>query len=409
MRTHDAANTANTANAANTVKLLLLVVAALITYGSLFPFELRRDPVDADDYLRVAGSWFDSSSRGNVLGNIALCVPYGFLGMFAFGGRKSRRFALMFVTGFVLAVAIQFVQLYFATRVPGLSDALLNAVGLVLGGLVAARWPERLSLERGVGAVGREMRVAIVLIGLWIIARLMPLVPSIDLQSFKDSLKPLLLTPRFVWVSVLGGCVGWLVVAHLWRGAGARVWKERHLPWLMAGVFAGEVLVVSNVVTLSSVAGAVAALGLWWAGLRRMRPKARAGLLALLLGSLMILRGWSPFEFRDPPAQFAWIPFSDALRGSMLVNATAWVEKTFLFGSLLWLLRQIGVGARTAAALTVLLALVVEIGQRWFLHHSPALTDPFLALLMAVFLAAWAGGGPPRRESRPSRIGTPRS
>lgn len=374
------------------MKPLLLLVAALIVYGSIFPFELREDPVAADEFLSLAGSWTDSTSRGDALGNIALLVPYGFLGMFAFAGagRSSRRLWLTFASGFLLAAGVQVLQLYFVGRVPTFVDVVFNTIGLVGGALLAIFWPRKLRFDQGaMGAPGA--RVAVGLMGLWVIARLMPLVPSIDFQSIKDSLKPLLLDPQFVWSSIAEGFVAWLIVAHLWQGLRARVWTERYLPLLMAGVFAGEVLVVGNVVSASNVLGAAAALLAWWSGLRFVRPTGRATFLACSLASLLILRGWAPFEQREYPASMAWIPFADALGGSMVINATAWVEKSFFFGSMIWLLKERGLSLRLASVLTALLTLVIEIGQVWFAHHTPAITDPLLALLAGLSISVVVG------------------
>ena len=362
------------------MRLLLLLIATLVVYGSCFPFEARTDPVSAEEFTRLLTSWFDSTGRGDALGNIALFVPYGLVGMLAFAGRG--RFWITLASGFVLAAGVQVLQLFFEGRVATFVDVTFNMVGLVAGALLATYRPRRFRLESGPDA-----RVALCLIGFWILARLMPLVPSIDFQSFKDSLKPLLLHPEIRWSSIAEGCLGWLVVAHLWQGLHARVWTERYLPILIVGVFAGEVVVVHNVVSASSVIGAVAALLLWWFGIRTARPVARAGLLALLLAVLVPLRGWAHFEMREEAASFEWLPFADALRGSMLVNATAWIEKLFWFGSLAWLLRERGVGLRLATALVALLALAVEIGQIWFAHHTPAITDPLLALTAGFLLS----------------------
>ncbi len=364
------------------MRLLLFLVAALIVYGSCFPFELRADPVGPEEWGRFATSWFDSTSRGDALGNVALFVPYGFVGMFAFAGR--RRFWITFASGFVLASAVQMLQLFLAERVATFIDVFFNMVGLIAGALLAVYRPRRFRI-----AFAPDQRVAIGLIGLWILARLMPLVPSIDFQLIKDSLKPLLLHPEIHWSKIAEGCLGWLVVAHLWQGLHARVWTERYLPLLMAAVFAGEVVVVANVVSASSVIGAATALLVWWTGLRTVRPVGRASLLAMLLAALVVVRGWAPFEVREQAAAFEWLPFADALRGSMVINATAWIEKLFWFGSLAWLLKERGMGLRLATGLAALLALAVEIGQIRFAHHTPAITDPLLALL-AGFLVSIA-------------------
>ena len=64
--------------------------------------------------------------------------------------------------------------------------------------------------------------------------------------------------------------------------------------------------------------------------------------MAVLLAAALVLRGLSPFEPRPEPQAFQWIPFGGFLDGSMLVNSQSLFEKTFLYGALVWLVREAG-------------------------------------------------------------------
>ena len=64
--------------------LLLFLVACLITYGSLYPFEFSQDGVNQAAIDAFLASWSVPSSRGDILGNVVLFIPLGLIGMLAF-------------------------------------------------------------------------------------------------------------------------------------------------------------------------------------------------------------------------------------------------------------------------------------------------------------------------------------
>ncbi|MHC4341096.1 MAG: VanZ family protein, partial [Planctomycetota bacterium] len=66
---------------------LFLLVAGLITYGSLFPFEFH--PAE-EIWERLLQSWGERTSRGDLLSNIVLYVPFGYLGMLALQRPRGR-------------------------------------------------------------------------------------------------------------------------------------------------------------------------------------------------------------------------------------------------------------------------------------------------------------------------------
>ena len=76
-----------------------------------------------------------------------------------------------------------------------------------------------------------------------------------------------------------------------------------------------------------------------------LAPSARAPVaLAATLGAALVVQGLEPFVLRPATASFAWVPFSDFLNGAMYHNALVIVEKTFLYGSLIYLLHAAGLG-----------------------------------------------------------------
>lgn len=366
--------------------MLLFLVAGLITYGSLYPFEFSQAGVDQAAIDAFLASWTAPSSRGDILGNIVLFIPFGLLGMLALPPRDSRiaRFLLLLVLGFVLAAGVQVIQLYVPTRSPALVDVIWNMVGLMIGALPAipARVQAMVAGQRLISAA----TLPFLLVGCWIGSLLVPFVPSIDFQLWKDSVKPLLFDPAFEIDAFVRDFPAWLAAACL----GALVVGERWLPvkftLVVLATLGLKIVIVKNDLDFTDVAAAAAAI-LTFGVLIRYLPRRELVVAALLLAGHVYL-GLSPFEARVGAPEFAWIPFQGALSGSMFINASVIAYKVFFYGALVWQLLRGGLGYLLSAIIAILAAGVVEFGQLHMGHGTPEITDPILAILAAVIIAA---------------------
>lgn len=370
------------------LSLLLLIVAALIAYGSLYPFEFDIGSFDAHRLHELLAIDPFAMSRSDILANVALFVPFGLVAAVRRGRGALSQTLPVLLLGLALAAALQVAQLFIPSRVPALSDVVWNGLGLLLGALAAAVPPVRRLLS-GLERAPR-LSVPVLLIMAWLAYRLVPFVPSIDVQLVKDSLKPLLLTPRLTPLGILHDFVAWSIVLHLWAAVRMRGGRDRLVLLLIAGTFIAEIFIVDNVVSADNVAGALLAVASWWLVLHRV-PRRATGLTVLLLG-LLVLQGLAPFALRAAPAAFHWAPFAGMLEGSTMVGLASLAEKLFFYGSLIWLLLEMRFGwvAVTLTAVGVLGA--IEAAQTRFAGHVPEITDPLLALLLVLLLLLLSGG-----------------
>ena len=83
----------------------------------------------------------------------------------------------------------------------------------------------------------------------------------------------------------------------------------------------------------------------------------------------------------------------------MYHNTLVIVEKTFLYGSLIYLLRTGGLGWYRCTVLTAAMLASIEVAQLFFAHHSPGVSDPILAILL--------GAGMMALERTPKAAGKP--
>ncbi len=440
------------------LKPVFFIIGLLITYGSLYPFNFYSAPAGA--WEMFLASWRAFTGRGDALSNILLFVPFGYFGVLAFGrkawlmgaalllavgvqvvqvylpGRDANlQDVLWNVLGTAFGAGLTLLPwLRFSIRGNGRDRGLsapLLLVGCWLGyrlmpfvpsfdwqqwkdslkplllhpqlswtgllhdtvawAVVACLWPQ-------IGRCRKAGLWLLLLIGCWLAYRLMPFVPSLDWQLWKDSLKPLLLHPQLSLTGLLHDAVAWAVVACLWsqvcRYRKAGLW----LLLLAGGVFALEVLIVKNTVSATNVLGALLGVGLWtlWLG----RGSSGRVILALLLMLSLLLSGLAPFQLRPVPGDFHWLPFHGFLGGSMMINISVVFEKGYFYGALILLLYQESGRFRFAAVTTFLLTLLIEIAQLFVYGHTAEITDPLLVLLIAMALKAVGGESLPRRIRR---------
>ncbi|MFB3080207.1 MAG: VanZ family protein, partial [Nitrosomonadaceae bacterium] len=191
-----------------------IIITIIIAYGSLFPFDFQTYDLNWATFDLFLRSWQARSSWGDLLGNIILFVPFGIAGMLS---TRTLRFVslnvlLVLVSGLILAVGLQFAQLYLPGRIAALKDAIWNTLGLTLGmffALVANNYILRLHIKRSAIPL-----IPLVLLGTWCTYRLIPFVPTIDFQEIKDSLKPLLIHPEISLLAVCINAVSWMLAGY---------------------------------------------------------------------------------------------------------------------------------------------------------------------------------------------------
>ena len=376
-----------------------IIVILAIAYGSLFPFNFQFGELDGIAIEGFLRSWRVGPSRGDLLGNIILFVPFGFIGTIAVDDRGGvlRRTALVLLAGAIFASALQFAQLYLPSRTATLNDVFWNLLGTVvggLGGIILSKHARNWTLS------GQSLQlVPLFLLGCWAAARLIPFVPSVDFQAIKNSLKPLLLHPEITMAGVVVNAASWLAAAFMLQQLGVPRVAGLKLALIVLATFALKVLIVDNAVTASNVAGASLA---WLLAFFVLAPdRQRPLVLVVILVGALVTQGLDPFVLRPETASLRWVPFSDFLNGSMYHNSVVMVEKAFLYGSLIYLLRTSGFGWLGCISVPASILACIEIAQLFFAHHTPAVTDPLLAILLGAGMMALERA--PRTPVQPTR------
>ncbi len=152
-----------------------------------------------------------------------------------------------------------------------------------------------------------------------------------------------------------------------------------------------RVLIFTRDVSLIEIAGAAVVFAA--PALVRFRP----GPVALLVAIAIMIRGLAPFEFSSTPQRFSWLPFQASLLLEWEPALTILLGKVFVYGVLVWLIRESGARLAFAVGTTAILLASIEAIQLYIPAHSAEITDPIIAVLIGwVF---WSLATPSARAS----------
>lgn len=395
---------------------LLLVILAIILYGSLFPLRFEASGTPADALRALANGWPERIPRGDALANILLYMPLGFA-LAGLALRRAKNFAaalvavfLATIAGFALSLGIETAQFFIPVRTVSLSDFIFNGAGSLLGASLALL--SRFSGARGAPRIGDMMALLLALA--WAADRLWPLIPVLDVSNIKDALKPFLFAFSLSPLTILRLALGWflfgvLTVAALGR---SRLVESLILLATLAAAFSPPFL-LGRTLTADGLAGAMLGLALWM-GWRNLKPASAR--LAPLIAAVMLVAivGLAPYQFLDSARDFNFIPFTDFIGSTRAAAAQSIILKGFLFGALIWSLGH----ARVPLALIALagpgLLFSISVTQMWLPGRSAAVTDAVIGLAMVFALvalrapsAARNAAAPEKRAPRDPRRATP--
>jgi hypothetical protein len=196
--------------------------------------------------------------------------------------------------------------------------------------------------------------------------------------------------------------VEWLVVAQLLENVlGAE--RNRRLFPLLLMVLPAKLLVAGRIVTWSEIAGAVLACICWY--FLSGYPK-RTAVVGGLIVSLLIVRGLAPYHWSNIANPFSWVPFGGFLRAEWDFGLLTLLQKSFWYGSAVWLLHAAGWRLASAAIAVAVLLRAIEIIQIHLPGRVAEITDPLLALILAMTLGLLDGSESVRSNLSSTKIRT---
>jgi glycopeptide antibiotics resistance protein len=116
------------------MKSIFVIIALLIVYGSLYPFNFTKTAVTAGAIEALFNFDITKTALTDLIANIVLYIPFGIFVRAAFPKNDSAGQLLLFaIITFLFAYSIQALQLFTEDRLPWGGDAIWNMIGYVIG------------------------------------------------------------------------------------------------------------------------------------------------------------------------------------------------------------------------------------------------------------------------------------
>jgi VanZ family protein len=365
----------------------LLLVILLIVYGCLYPFRFHPLPPDIlSVFLQSWPAGLGRSTLRDAAVNVLLYVPLGLFAVLALDRieRAWLRLLMPLLLGMSLSMSIELLQLMDLTRTPSVFDVLCNTTGTAIGVATGRAYANRISgfVERTRhGLAGAPS--ASLLYCLWVLYQVFPLIPSLSRYGILTQLNVFFAQLSFSIPETLRSGMECLAMGALLE----RITGHRHIRRWMFGfllLLPARLLLFHRRLSLPELTGAAIAYVFWTSGLNRW-PKAAWMLSRLMLLSLL-LEGLAPYRFSSIPQAFSWFPLAALLETGPDAGVLVLLRKSFWYGSAIWMLRESGYSfLRPGITVAVILG-GVEWIQRYLPGRTPEITDPLLAILLALFM-----------------------
>ena len=327
---------------------LFLGYLAFVVYGSLVPLDFQPLPWDQalEQFAKIPYLNLGVDSRADWVANGVLYVPLGFFASMALtAGRcpAPSAFFLSVSLGGVVAVAVEFTQLYFPPRTVSQNDLMAEFIGTVLGAAlapVAGPWLARARLAWVDGADRSWLRVLEAYTVAYLALCFFPYDILLSQAELADKVASILWGWAFAASdrgSLIVGLqllvetalcvpVGVLLALRSPRRQG-QTWRALSLGLLLGvGIELGQFFIASGVSQGASVltrmvgvaAGAWAAPHVARAGVVKLREWVRQGNVVILLAYvpvLLVANGWGRASWqglhgaRMAWADLRWLPF----------------------------------------------------------------------------------------------------
>ena len=359
-------------------------MALVIAYGSLYPFHFSSPPTGPGPVQALLATWAKKPGRGDFLSNVLLYTPLGFFGAFTFTGRMRpvTRLLATILLGATLSISMELAQYYDVGRDTEATDVYANVLGAAVGALAGLVFggPRDWGLMSAIAG----NRIPALLVLAWAAYRLYPFVPTIDLHKYWNTLKPFVFAPHVSGYDLCRHTAIWLTIFTLL----SKLVADRR--GLLIPIFAGlvlfsKIIIVSATLSVAEVGGAFIAYCICIILYRSGR--AYVVVVLLLFGAAVIAQRLEPFQFTTYPVPFGWVPFRSFMQGSIDVDVLSFLEKFFLYGSLIWLLVEAGISHRFSTLSVGGTLLITSVAETYLPHRSAEITDALMALAIGGIFA----------------------
>jgi hypothetical protein len=358
---------------------VLAVSVLVIAYLCLYPFVLKA-PLAATSMGRISLADF---TPGDIIANVVLFLPWGAAVGWAARGRFSAILAVVLAAAgaAVLSIGFETLQQAIVGRVSSGMDVIANLTGAVAGVPLARyiatpRWNARTTARFG-GYV----------VVLWLVARLIPFVPSVHAHDWAVNLREMLTADAPSWRRILFYTAGYAAVFSAIRRMG---FMRIHPLSVYAALGLFIVGAQVTIETMQSDLGEWIGLALAWCGFYvwQNNEDLHQRALRMLVTTAFLVEALRPFDF-GASNPFSVLPFHALLDTfNPITNMRAVAEYGFWTAALIMVWYSHRVQPWQAAAGVTGLVLCTELAQTTLTGRTPDTLPVFMAVVAGFWLQA---------------------
>ncbi len=368
------------------MRRILLIVVALIVYGSLYPWQFRPRHYVVSPLWILLHSWPGGMNRyllWDMAVNIVLYVPLGVFGYLSVDriARPAVRILAPLLLALALSASMEIAQIYDISRDCSLLDVTSNVTGASLGIGLGALYKARLKriTDRRETASLLHPSGALLLLCCWLGYQLFPMFPAFGRTKLAAKFAAIGPLSAISLPATLLIFAEWIAVACLLESLFEKT-ASRMLALLLL-VLPARLLIVERSLTWSEILGALAAYAIWmWLPHRQVRRAA-----PFLLAAALVVSELSPFHLARA-APFNWVPFRGFFEARWQNSFVVLFRKSYWYGSVIWLWWSAGHRLAPVTAAVAAVLFFLECAQIYFPGRVPDITDAVLAALMGVLL-----------------------
>ncbi len=370
------------------MRLIWLTVIILIAYGSLYPFNFDFNRSLPTNFVAWLQNWEQRTIRSDLIANILLFIPFGFLGALNIqqDGRRSPLLSAIWLLfmGIGFALSLQILQFYLPSRVPHAADALVNSIGILLGISLAA-YTNSQRIRRLIPQQFQfHLTPALLVLCLWLGWAFFPYIPVFETKQIGLGIESVY-NSQWHWQDWLKFLLFWLMFYLSLSRVMNRDYTVSVLLVLSIFIFAIKLSMFRSQIGWSEITAVPLALILH----RSLSGKLKFIMISLLAATILLLDFVSPLGWIQDLGsvnQVQWIPFKKFLGGSTWYHLSNLFQYSLLVTSLGYALARWLNSYRSAFVLVMALILALSILQLFLQGKSPDVTDWILALILMTVL-----------------------
>lgn len=365
------------------MRALFAIIASIIIYGSIFPFDFVWPSFEQVSWWEWTTSIEQRTTNGDRLSNLLIFVPLGFFGYF-YNPFKSKLFinrllTVLLVCG-VFAYLLQLAQFFTPRRVPTVGDVFYNVwgalFGIILGSLIESFFNKNRELSRD-WFQKYSVSAAIAFFGLLFF--LFPFFFQVDIDIFVQGANPIWTPPWILPIHAFVLFAYWLSLLMLLKYNEWLVFTLKTQVMFIFAVFFLKIISAHNYIDLNWIIAACCALII----VNKVPGKLLAPICLGGLSIALILSAILPWKVKMIFGDFNYIPLNSYLNGSLWLNTRLFLEKIFLYGSLLFFAKAIFGNWKLSMFFSLGLVLMVELLQLFISLGQADITEVLIVLVLA--------------------------